>query len=80
MTTKTETHTTRNGQTVELRSLAHGKFVVRTSAGSRFTYEDETYARYVANVLFMTLATGCYACALDAVGRKVRDNSPHTCH
>lgn len=73
--TKTS-HTTRTGQTVELRSLDNGEFKV-ISGGFVGTYADERFARRVANILFVEQATGCYACALDKVGRTVLDNHPH---
>lgn len=71
-----EIHTTTNGHTVELRSVGNGNTQVR-SAGFVNTYADAGFARRVANIIFMELSTGCYACALDKVGRVGLDNHPH---
>jgi hypothetical protein len=71
-----EIHTTRNGQTVELRTLPSGSAQVRTDKFVN-TYADASFARRVANILFMEAATGCYACALDKVGRDGLDRHPH---
>jgi len=74
--TKREIHTTSNGHTVELRTLSNGYAKV-ISRGFVGTY-DATHVRRVANIIFMELATGCYACALDRVGRTVLDTRAHT--
>jgi hypothetical protein len=72
-----ETHVTRNGHSVELRTLDNGSAQVR-STGFVNTYADATFARRVANIVFLELATGCYACALDKVGRTVMDTHAHS--
>jgi hypothetical protein len=71
-----EIHVTRNGHTVELRHLGHATRVI--SPDFTATYRDEAFARRVANIRFVWLTVGCYACALDKVGRTVLDKAEHT--
>jgi hypothetical protein len=69
-------HTTSNGHTVELRNMGHATRVI--SPDFTATYVDHEFARYIANVRYVWLSVGCYACALDVCGRLVGDNAPHT--
>ncbi len=75
---KREIFTTSNGHTVELRTLSTGwvKIISKNFVNS---YESADHGRYVANIVFMWLALGCYACALDKVGRRAPDECPHSC-
>jgi hypothetical protein len=76
--TSREVHTTRNGHTVELRLISDGRGKI-VSEKFCATYADAAFARRIANIIFMELATGCYACALDIVGRTVMDTKVHDC-
>lgn len=79
----TATHTTSNGHAVEIRRGGNTNYphVVRT-ATFRGEYATAEYAAHVANILFVELETGCYACGVVAATAKrphlaVRDASRH---
>jgi hypothetical protein len=79
----TAIHTTSNGHTVELRRGGNTNYphVVRT-ATFRGEYSTAEYAAHVANILFVELETGCYACGVASANAKrphlaVRDTRPH---
>jgi hypothetical protein len=83
MTTNTgilnrEIFTTKNGHTVELRTLSTG-WVKIISEKFVNSYENADHGRHVANIVFMWRSLGCYACALDKVGRRYPDSCPHEC-
>jgi hypothetical protein len=76
--------TTSNGHTVELRRGGNTNYphVVRT-ATFRGEYATAEYAAHVANILFVELETGCYACGVAAANAKrphlaVLDTSKHS--
>lgn len=77
----TQTQVTRNGHSISLVELSNGWTQVRSA---RFTnaYVNAEYAAHVANIVFVWMATGCYACGVERANAKrphlaVRDTTAH---